>query len=440
MHPSIHESAVIIREDIEGVQNLVAYLVPEVDGEPKQDEVRDYLKQSLPDYMIPTSFMYLQKMPLTSNEKVDKSKLPKPNNNPNDSNKHLLPHSDIEKTIAEIWKKLLNIQAPSLKDNFFDLGGHSLMSLQAIHMIEQETGVRIAPSELIFQTLGQIANRIQPSNNEDPLENAPTYENINTFYFGNEKCNLYGCIHFPSTHSNNTKGVVLCNPIGQDYIRSHRALRVLASKLVGDGHTVLRYDHFGTGNSKGEFEEVSFQECYQNLSEAIEYLRNVKNVTNISLIGVRFGASIIAKYSMENKDIEEIVLWDPIFNGQEYLSELEDTQKSVYDLNFLNPSLLTELKNKYGLESEGYMYGHKLINELNHFDITLPKIIQAKKLLYISSGTENRCASFYHALNNMNIKCNELLFNGKAVWKQEPDYGIVPFSIIEAITEWKKMN
>jgi amino acid adenylation domain-containing protein len=144
-HPSIAECAVDIREVQPGDQRLVAWVVPS-GVSPNASELRDLLKQTLPDYMIPSVVVALHALPLTPNNKIDRKALPVSDPLPATAavaQQTISPRTLIEIELTGIWEKVLGRRIASLHDSFFDLGGHSLLALQMFTQIEQALGVHL---------------------------------------------------------------------------------------------------------------------------------------------------------------------------------------------------------------------------------------------------------------------------------------------------------
>jgi len=141
-------------------KRLVAYVVPAVsEDDLSWDEIRGYLRDRLPDYMVPSAFVTLDALPLTPNGKVDRQALPAPDGaRPELEGTFVAPRTPVESLIAEIWQELLGVERVGVYDNFFDLGGHSLLSMRVVARLEKQLSLRINPGELIFQTLGQLAS------------------------------------------------------------------------------------------------------------------------------------------------------------------------------------------------------------------------------------------------------------------------------------------
>ena len=129
-HPAVWENLVIIREDEPGDKRLVAYVVPKPEQSTTIQELRQFLGNQLPSYMIPNAFVLLESLPLTSNGKIDRRALPKPDLDSTQLEKFVAPRSPIEEMLAQIWTQVLKIEQVGIHDNFFELGGHSLLATQ----------------------------------------------------------------------------------------------------------------------------------------------------------------------------------------------------------------------------------------------------------------------------------------------------------------------
>jgi acyl carrier protein len=127
-HPWVRQAVVVEREENEGDKSLAAYVVGNNRNEVATTELRSYLRQKLPEYMVPGSYMVLSELPLTPNGKVDRRALPQPDPSQSPSSAaYVAPESAIEQTIADVWKETLQLERVGAHDNFFDLGGHSLL-------------------------------------------------------------------------------------------------------------------------------------------------------------------------------------------------------------------------------------------------------------------------------------------------------------------------
>jgi len=169
-HPAVLDTAVVAREDSPGEKRIVAYYVQRDGGSCQPRELRDLLAQSLPDYMIPAAFMKLPALPLSANGKVERRALPKPDESSRAaSDVRMAPRNSLEETIAKIWQNLLGIRNLSVLDNFFEIGGNSLLLVQ-VHGQLQEMVKREFPLVELFNhpTVLSVAEYLSSEPAEPP--------------------------------------------------------------------------------------------------------------------------------------------------------------------------------------------------------------------------------------------------------------------------------
>ncbi|AFZ23810.1 non-ribosomal peptide synthase/amino acid adenylation enzyme [Cylindrospermum stagnale PCC 7417] len=158
-HPQVREVVVVAREDRPGKKLLVAYIVPEEQiANFKSFELRDFLKQKLPDYMVPSQFILLKALPLTANGKIERKSLPAPDAvKPELQATFVAPRTPAEVALAKIWVELLGLEQVSIHDNFFELGGDSIIGIQAIAKANQ-VGLRLTPKQIFeCQTIAKLS-------------------------------------------------------------------------------------------------------------------------------------------------------------------------------------------------------------------------------------------------------------------------------------------
>jgi len=166
--PMVLEACVVAREDVPGQKRLSAYIVPSVEMSPMEmiHQLRSLVKDKLPEYMMPFSWMLLERLPQTSNGKIDRKHLPVPNSATEISttkaaNTIVLPRSVDETVLAEIWHQVLGLQQMSIHDNFFDLGGHSLAATQLLSKVQDTFHVDVTISQFFFApTIAGMTNQI----------------------------------------------------------------------------------------------------------------------------------------------------------------------------------------------------------------------------------------------------------------------------------------
>ncbi len=174
-HPAIEQAVVIDWEYGPGDKRLVAYCLNDYENEVRISELRRHLRKNLPDYMIPSRFMFLDELPLTPNGKIDRRALPSPEAAYQDAGEAFqAPISEMEIRLAAIWQEVLKLEKVGTNENFFDLGGHSLLAVQVIARMEKETGRRVTPRDILLQNLGQLAAACEQTTENDPEQATET--------------------------------------------------------------------------------------------------------------------------------------------------------------------------------------------------------------------------------------------------------------------------
>ena len=162
LHPAVRDVVVVVREDMPGDKRIVAYLVPRAEQSPAVGELRKFVRDQLPEFMVPSSFVFLEAMPLMPNGKVDRRTLPAPERTRDEvENVYVAPRNETEERLADISAKLLGVEKVGVHDDFFELGGHSLLATQLISRLRQEFDVEV-PLRAIFTapTVAGLADKI----------------------------------------------------------------------------------------------------------------------------------------------------------------------------------------------------------------------------------------------------------------------------------------
>jgi amino acid adenylation domain-containing protein len=175
-HPLVKEAVVVAREDVPGDQRLVVYLTKRDETGPSAEELRAHLKTVLPEHMVPSAFVALERLPLTPSGKLDRRALPAPEISAYASVEYEAPEGETEQALAEIWKELLHVEQVGRRDDFFDLGGHSLLNMRLIARIAVRFAVDLPMASIMeFSTVSELAGLIEVSRAGESTE-APSKE------------------------------------------------------------------------------------------------------------------------------------------------------------------------------------------------------------------------------------------------------------------------
>ncbi|MBX3301079.1 MAG: amino acid adenylation domain-containing protein [Nitrospira sp.] len=177
-HPQIIQAVVTVHDDGLGEKRLVGYVVstePVASG-----ELRDFLRDRLPEYMVPSIYLLLDQFPLTPNGKIDRNALPPPDDVNQSSRRYEAPRTATEATLAEIWRAVLGVEQVGIHDNFFELGGDSILSIQVVSRVRQR-GISITPRQLFQQqTIAELAGVVSQMPQSSAEDSADTDEFVLT--------------------------------------------------------------------------------------------------------------------------------------------------------------------------------------------------------------------------------------------------------------------
>ncbi|MCP4259970.1 MAG: non-ribosomal peptide synthetase, partial [Planctomycetes bacterium] len=151
-HSSVDKCVAAVREDQPGDVRLVGYIVAKAGMEATASDLRIHLRTKLPDYMVPQHFVELEELPLTPAGKVDRKNLPAPDSEGSlSATEYVAPCNETEEALANIWQDVIGVSRIGIHDNFFDIGGHSLLALQLISQVNQAFQLQL-PLRQLFDT------------------------------------------------------------------------------------------------------------------------------------------------------------------------------------------------------------------------------------------------------------------------------------------------
>ena len=229
----------------------------------------------------------------------------------------------VEAELAAIWSEVLNIPPPDREANFFDLGGDSLLAMQ-VHFLLQDRfpDKPLNVTDLIrFPTIAALGAVLGAPIDELAVPPAARARRTEAVYFGPKDRPLFGMFHRAEV-TQPLGAVLFCYPLPPKYVLCYQGFLRLAVQLSQAGYDVLRFDYTGTGDSAGEAIESSLARWDEEVEAALVYLRSRSAAVHLSLLGMRLGAALAARASTIPGKIHNLIMWEPVIDGRDYVDEL----------------------------------------------------------------------------------------------------------------------
>ena len=253
------------------------------------------------------------------------------------------------------------------------------------------------------------------------------------FYFGSPDKPLFGCYHEPRTKLRKC-AVVICQPVGHEYINCHRALRQLAVRLCDAGFPVFRFDYYGCGDSSGNAEEGRIPQWVEDVSTAISEARRRTGFVQVCLVGLRLGGALSLMTGAQRGDLESLVLWDPVVNGTSYLEGLLLLQKEM--LRF-RPKPNREQKPQSHTDVLGFPLSDFLRAELEKINLLTIAREPAKNVLVIRSDQGGSTSGLENHLSRTGARLQYERFDAPQIWFPTVNGSLlVPSEILQAVVSW----
>ncbi|MFD2168557.1 non-ribosomal peptide synthase/polyketide synthase [Tumebacillus lipolyticus] len=250
-HPHVHESVVIVQEGENGDKRLAAYVVPTEGESVDSAELRTYLKEKLPEYMVPSFLVLLEQLPLNPNGKIDRRALPAPDASAMEAGVYVAPRTAVEEIIASVWASVLGLERVSVEDNFFALGGHSLLATQVMSRLRSELQSEISLRQLFeAPTIAELAKRVETSsllaNDRTPIEQVNRDQDL-PLSFAQQRLWFLDQLEPDSTAYNMTFTLHLRGQLNTDameqslreIVRRHESLRTTFAEVDGQPRQII---------------------------------------------------------------------------------------------------------------------------------------------------------------------------------------------------------
>ncbi len=261
---------------------------------------------------------------------------------------------------------------------------------------------------------------------------------VEPFYFGEPP--LYGSLHAGKTSDT---GIVVCSPVGHEYITFHRAARQIANQVSRGGRPVLRFDYSGTGDSAGDLADARLETWVSDVRRAMDELRRRTAVERLSLVGVRLGASLALLAAAERDDVESIALWDPVISGPAHLKELERDTRRMLRVAHVLPSPPGERRPRRGtrrgddFELLGFTFPGALVGDLRGLELDAGKLPDCDRILLLET-TRAATAPLGAVLRGSDSEVETLTEALPHAWRWSEDITRVqlPHAQVRAVARW----
>jgi len=267
---------------------------------------------------------------------------------------------------------------------------------------------------------------------------------IEPFYFGSPSRELLGCYHAPAAASAPARdvGLVLCYPLGHEYLQFHRVFRQLAILASEAGFPVLRFDFHGCGDSAGDDRGWRLERWVEDVETAIEELKRRAGVATIGLAGLRLGAALALLVGASRSDVDALVLWDPVLNGRAYLDELRRLHRGMLSYAHVRPDPRGEEGREADAEGTeeilGFPLPAPLIADLDELDLLKIAERPARRALVIESNDVVDQTPLRELLARLGTRVDHQRFSNPHLWVWLEDFAKVhvPHQILQAAVSW----
>ena len=264
---------------------------------------------------------------------------------------------------------------------------------------------------------------------------------IEPFYFGTSGKPLFGCYHAPQSGGATPRiapyrdcGVVLCYPMGHEYIQSHRAYRQLAVRLSKVGFHVLRFDYYGCGDSGGDCEQGAIRQWLTDISTAIDEIRDRNGFVKVCLVGLRLGGTLSMMLGAKRGDIEGLVLWDAVVSGRAYLEELTTLHQEKF--RYLHAKPNHHITDEKPIEVLGFSLTDFMRRELDKIDLTSIQKKPANNILLIESSEEAGEGRLREHLKSMDTYLTYQHLPSPQIWIENINKIMMPIQILQSVVSW----
>lgn len=259
---------------------------------------------------------------------------------------------------------------------------------------------------------------------------------IGPFYFDSHGHALFGCYHAPAGGAARDCAVLLCYPLGHEYLQFHRSYRQLARHLTESGFAVLRFDYFGCGDSAGDDGQGGIDCWLRDIAAALAELKQRSKTGHICLVGARLGATLAMLAASRHDGVDAMVLWDPVVSGKAHVQELLSAHREM--LRRSHVKVKGGLSDETMIELLGFSYHQSSLRELEAIDLLAIQKGPAQRALIIQSQEQPDLHDLQSHMRSMNCVVEHHCLKVSPIWPWAENFGktLVPYQALRSIVAW----
>lgn len=252
---------------------------------------------------------------------------------------------------------------------------------------------------------------------------------------------LFGVLHRPATGVDQRQAFVFCHPLAEEKLWAHRVFVAYARQLAAAGHPVLRFDMTGSGDSGGAFSDLSVEVAQADVRRAIEEVRRHTGQSQVSLLGLRFGATVASLVAERETGIARLILWSPIVDGDRYMQELLRinvlTQMATYkQVRQERAELVSEMEQGRTVNVDGYEMGWPLYSSVSAIRMTSGRHLYPGPCLIVQVDKQARSAPDLQLLATSYSAATISFAQEDAFWKEIPRFYQDASRLFQVTCEW----
>jgi len=261
-------------------------------------------------------------------------------------------------------------------------------------------------------------------------------EQIEPFYFDSHGHALFGCYHAPAPGAMRDCAVLLCYPLGHEYLQSHRSYRQLARHLAESGFAVLRFDYFGCGDSEGDDGQGGIDCWLRDIAAALAEVGEKSRCSRLCLVGARMGATLVMLAGSQYGGVDAMVLWDPVVSGKTYVQEMFAAHREM--LRRSHVKVKAGSSDETMIELLGFSYRPSFMSELEAIELLAIQKRAAHRALILRSQGQPKLHDLLTHLQGIDCAAEHYCLNASPLWPWEENFGktLVPYHALRTIVTW----